>query len=138
LLEQERIAAATRQILDSFLGYRWIQTDPVVAHARLFFDGYEPPREPLADSERAARLRIEPDSLRDYYCFLLLDLVTADRGLEEAPLAAALALTERWGIKPRFIELARQELKLRKNQLDRVDHDKAQILADADRLVRAS
>jgi hypothetical protein len=133
LLEQERIAAATRHLLDALLWRKWFQTDPVLAHARLFFDGYQPPQAGRASGEPAVSLRTEPDSLRDYYCFLMLDLVAADRELDEPPLAVALTLAEQWGIKPRFVELARQELKLRKNQLDRVDEEKTRILADADR-----
>jgi len=36
-------------------------------------------------------------------------------------------------VKSRFIELSRQELKLRKTQLERVDRLKEQIVSDADR-----
>lgn len=133
LLEQERIQTATRRVLDALLCHKWFQTDVVVAQARLYFEEYVPPAEPLEDTELPRVARVQPDSLRDYFCYLLLDFVTADRELDEPPLAAALVLAERMAIKPRLMELVRQELKLRKNQLDRVDRDKDKILADANR-----
>ena len=46
--------------------------------------------------------------MQDYYCYVLLDFITADRDLEEYPLAAALTLTEELGLKDRFSEIARE------------------------------
>jgi Zn-dependent protease with chaperone function len=133
LLEQRRVAAATRRVLDAILCHKWLQTDVVLAHARLYFDDYAPLADLLLDARLADEVRVQPDSLRDYYCYVLLDVATADRSLEEAPLAAALALAEKLAIKPRFLELVRQELKVRKNQLERIDREKHEIIAEADR-----
>lgn len=138
LLEQQRISTATRRVVDVLLSHKWFQTDPVLAHARLFFDDYTQPEAPLVDHELARHVRVEPESLRDYYCFLLLDFVTADRDLEEAPLAAALAVAEQLGIKPRLVELARRELRLRKNQLEKIDDQKEAILLRADQELAAT
>lgn len=62
---------------------------------------------------------------------MLLDFVTADRDLEELPLAAALVLAEKTGLKEQFLEIARRELRLRKKQLDTIDQDKEKLLAKA-------
>jgi Zn-dependent protease with chaperone function len=133
LLAQERVAASTRHVLDALLWRRWFQTDPVLAHARLFFEDYAPPAESPSSAELAQLVRVEPSSLRDYYCFVLLDFASADRDLDEAPLAAALSVAESLGIQSRLMELARQELRLRKSQLEKVDAGKNAILAAADR-----
>jgi hypothetical protein len=137
LLGGERVTAATRRLLDALLCHKWFQSDVVLAHARLYFDDYVPPPAEMRDDELAKHVRIEPDSLRDYFCFVLLDFVSADRELDEAPLAKALVLAEELQIKPRFVELARQELRLRKNQLEKIDREKITIVADADRSVAA-
>lgn len=131
LLAQERIAAGTRQLLDRLLWRRFLQTDPVLAHARLFFDDYVPPTGPVETLSRP--LPLAPDSIRDYACFVLLDFAAADRELDEAPLAAALEVAEELGVKPRFAEIAQRELRLRKNQVEKIDARRAQILADAER-----
>ena len=137
LLEQTRVFALTRRILDALLCRKWFQTDLILAHARLYFEDYSPPSDPLRDTSLAKEIRIEPASLCEYYCFLLLDFITADRELEEPPLAAALQLAEELGIKPKLIELIRRELKLRKNQLDSIDKNKETILAEIERTAAA-
>ncbi len=93
LLAQRRVAGLTRRLLDVFLSHRWLQTEPVLAHARLFFEDYEPPSDPMSDPALAEDLRTSDPAMQDYYCFVLLDFVTADRDLEEMPLAAALVLS---------------------------------------------
>lgn len=133
LLEQTRVARFTRRIFDRLLGHAWFQTSLVLAHARLFFDDYEFPTMPVDDPALAREIRLSPDSLRDYYIFVLLDLLSADRDQDEPAVAAALRLVEELGVKERFVELARQELKLRKTHLEKTDRTKDQILADADR-----
>jgi hypothetical protein len=61
-----------------------------------------------------------------------------DRDLDEPSLAAAIAVAEQLGVKERFLELARQELRLRKNQLEKVDDRKAAILQEADQSAAAA
>jgi hypothetical protein len=138
LLGQFHSGQETRRLMDALLWRKWFQSDVVLAHARLYFDDYSPPNKAVELAGLLAEGRKLPDSVRDYWCFVLLDFVTADREMEEPPLAAALLLTEQIGIKPRFVELLRQELKLRKNVLERIDKNKEQILAEADRAVVAA
>jgi len=133
LLEQQRIAAATRRLLDALLCHKWFQTDLVLAQARLYFDNYEPPSEILVDSQLEQAIRGKPDSLRDYFCYVMLDFISADRDLEEPPVAVALLVAEQLGVKSRLIDLIRQDIKLRKNQVDRIDGQKEKIIAEADR-----
>jgi hypothetical protein len=133
LLAQQVLADQTRRLLDALLCRRWLQTDTVLAHARLFFNDYVPPPDVIADPNLSKDLPVQHASIQDYVCFLLLDFVTADRDLDELPLAAALVLAEQLQVKPRLVELARQELKLRKTQLEKLDADKDSILAAADR-----
>jgi len=60
-----------------------------------------------------------------------LDFVTADRDLEELPLALALVQAEKLGLKDRFTEIAKRELRLRKKQLETIDQDKEKLVAKA-------
>ena len=76
-------------------------------------------------------MRTDDPAMQDYYGYLLLDFVTADRDLEELPLAAALSLAEQLGLKDRFVEIAKRELRLRKKQLETIDEEKDTLLAKA-------
>ena len=118
LLAQVKVSKLTRRLLDVFLSPKWIRSDPVLAHARLFFEDYAVPDDPHKDPALADDLETDDDAMLDYYCYVLLDFITADRDLEEYPLAAALTLTEQLGLKDRFSEIARKELRLRKKQLE--------------------
>jgi hypothetical protein len=112
-----------------------MRTESILAHARLFFDNYVAPereqRGGLHDSRLRNDLNTDDPQLQDYYCYVLLDFVTADRDLEELPLAAALTLAEELGLKERFAGIARKELRLRAKQLEKIDQAKMQLLAGA-------
>jgi len=137
LLAQEKVAGWTRRVVDLLLSRKWLQSDAVLAHARLYFDDYVPPGDALTDHQLANDVRLDNKSAQDYFCYVLLDFATADRELDEPPLAAALQIAEELGIKARLIELARQELRLRKNQLDKIDDRKTTILQEADKSAAA-
>jgi hypothetical protein len=49
-----------------------------------------------------------------------------------------LTIAEQLAIKPRLLELLRQELKLRKTQLEKIDDRKESILSEAERALVAS
>jgi len=129
LLVQRKVAGLTRRLLDVLLSRPWMQTEPVLAHARLFFEDYVPPEDLLEDPALAEDLRTDDRPMQDYYGYVLLDFVTADRDLEELPLAAALVLAEKLGLKDQFTEIAKRELRLRKKQLETIDQDKEKLLA---------
>ncbi len=131
LLAQRKVAGLTRRLLDVLLSHRWMQTELVLAHARLFFADYAPPEDILVDRSLAEDIRTDDPPMQDYYGYVLLDFVTADRDLEELPLAAALLLAETLGMKDRFIGIAKRELRLRKKQLETIDQDKEKLLAKA-------
>ena len=137
LLTQQQVVIGTRRLIDALLCHKWFQTDLVLAHARLYFEDYVPPPAELRDGELANFVSTAPDSLRDYWCFALLDFATADRDLDEAPLAKALQLADQLDIKTRFMELTRQELRLRKNQIEKIEQQKEKIVADASRQITA-
>lgn len=133
LLAQRKVAGLTRRLLDVLLSRRWMQSELVLAHARLFFEDYVPPEDLLEDPALAEDLRTDDGPMQDYYGYVLLDFVTADRNLEELPLAAALVLAEKLGLKERLTEIAKRELRLRKKQLETIDRDKEELLNKAER-----
>jgi hypothetical protein len=69
--------------------------------------------------------------MRRYACYVLLDLATVDRTLEQAPLAAAIRLSEELGVDDAFLAVAGEELALSKRTLARLRKDSAKVVADA-------
>lgn len=127
LLQQLRVSGRTRRLIDAMLAAKWLQTDLTLGHARLYFPEYTAANE--GELERLTSDLKTPDAaLEDYYCYVLLDFVTADRELEEAPLAAALALVERFGLKEQFSAIAKKELRLTKKQFDQIDRNRDALL----------
>ena len=128
LLGQERVTLETRHLIDLLLAPQWLRTDAVIAHARLFFDQYDL-AEQKPNSEALRRAIVSADSeLQDYYCYVLLDFTTADRELEEAPLAQAISVAESLGLSDRFGGLATKELRLRKKQFETIANSREQLL----------
>jgi hypothetical protein len=132
LLGQQRLTELTRRVLLRFLEPAWLQTEPLVAHARLFF--------PALDLEAQLGLDVDAmrdelddigDSIRNYLCYVLLDLASVDPQLEQAPLAAALALADDLGIGEAFLAKASEELDLGKRVLTRLRRESAKIAAAA-------
>jgi Zn-dependent protease with chaperone function len=137
LLAQKTVSALTRRLLERLLAPKWMQTDLTLGHARLFFDDFSACTDGKCDSALPADLQTIDKPLVDYYCYVLLDFASVDAELEELPLAAALAMAEELGIKPRFLEIAKKELKLRKSQWDRIDREKHDLIAKAESEQRA-
>jgi Zn-dependent protease with chaperone function len=126
---QLKVGTLTRRLMATLLRPRWLQTEPLLAHARLFFEDFEPAV--AADAGLAAELGRGDEKLLDYWCYVLLDFAAADRDLEDAPLAAALLLAEELGLGAPFRKLAGKELGLRKKQLEALDAGAAQLVAKA-------
>ncbi|MBN1609865.1 MAG: M48 family metalloprotease [Polyangiaceae bacterium] len=132
LLGQQRLTDLTRRALLRFLEPTWLRTETLVAHSRLFFPALNPDER---DSLDAGAMREEltgvADSVRNYLCYVLLDLATVDPQLEQAPLAAALTLADDLGIGEAFVTKVAEELDLSKRVLTRLRRDSAKIVSDA-------
>jgi hypothetical protein len=131
LLAQSRLTRVTRRVLMQFLQPAWLQTEPLVAHARLFFTDLDPSHSESGQTALREDVAGASESVQRYLCYVLLDLATIDRSLEEAPLAAALRLSDEIGIADQFLALAGEELELPKRSLTRLRKESAKIVAAA-------
>lgn len=129
LLGQQRIRGLTRRLISQFLKPHWLRTEAMVASAKLFFEDFAPGD--LEDGALREELSAMGEKLVDYYCYVLLDFATADRDLEEAPLAAALLLSDELNLGERFREIAGKELNLKKKQLQSLEANASSIVNKA-------
>jgi peptidase M48-like protein len=132
LLGQARVADLTRQFLQVLLTPRWYQTEMVLAHAKRFFAEFVIQSEVTSDTYLKSQLDLGDSSLRDYFCYVMLDFATVDRDLGDVALSASIVLARRLGIDNRFAELAQRELTISKKAFAKTDKDAEAILARTD------
>jgi hypothetical protein len=138
VLGQQRVAAVTRRLLNRLLSPRWFRTEPVLAHARLFFEDFTPDDTTEDEAALADAIAHADEALQDYYCYVVLDFVAVDRDLEEVPLAAALDLSKRLGLDQRLASLAGRELGITKKRLAQLERDADKILTGVKETTSAS
>jgi len=137
LLGQRRLSDLTRRVLMRFLEPEWLRTDALVAHARLFFPDLDPgSSEDVA--EMAAQIGAATASVGEYLSFVLLDLATVERSLDEAPLAAALRLAQELDLERVFLKRLGSELELAKPRIKKLQQLAPDILAEAAAAGRSS
>lgn len=131
LLGRVEMGRITRAAVDAMLAEKWIRSPSVMAHARMFFDGYEPPAAPpdLAALGRAAAMD-DADTAR-YFAYVLLDFAACDRDMGEPALAAALSAASALGVADQFRTLAMKELGIGRRGFDAIEADRAGILEAA-------
>lgn len=131
LLRQKELSKLTRALLSHALTPGAMRSDLMLSHAKLFFDDFHSKECGPAAPSQIALTQHSPwntDSVTNYLCYVLLDVATADRNLDELPIASVLDTAETWGFKEQLIPMLRKELKLRKNQIEQCDREKAKIL----------
>ena len=128
LLKQKDVEAATQKLIGHFLTPAWFQTEAVLVHARSFFPDFTVQATAALEDSIISEIQKAGRSIQDYFCYVLLDFVAVDRQLEETPLAAALLLTEKLGMRERFSELASKELAIPKKRFTAIERDAAKIL----------
>ena len=126
VLGQVDFAKLTERFIKAFLNRPWLDAENLEAHARGYFYTYQYQPEKLATTEELALLKqaLESEdtgglaeSFLDYFSFILLDFVTVDPDLEDAPLLEAIKFTQQIGLaKPFDVHLAK-ELKLTKKKV---------------------
>jgi Zn-dependent protease with chaperone function len=128
-LAQARAADLTEQFLQSLLAPRWYHTDTVLGHAKRFFADFAIQTDPSDLDVLKTEMDSGDASLRDYFCYLMLDFATVDRELGDVALSASIVLARRLGIDKRFAELAQKELGIGKKAFGKIDKEAENILA---------
>jgi hypothetical protein len=124
ITHQKQIEANTELLLlDFFANDRALHSESLVSHARSFIPTFD------ASSGRSPVQPTIPESLYEYFAYVLLDFAAGDPELDSLPLAAALLTADRWGLTSTLEKLATKELALNKKALDRAKLDAARLLA---------
>lgn len=119
----------TREVLDAALEPTWMRCEATLAHARLYFEDYEPGD--WKPGRLVKQLSNADKDFLDYVGYVMLDVVTADRDLLEPALAHTIGLAETFGIKDAYLESVRKELRLRKKQLEQIEKSADELAKNA-------
>ena len=130
LIGQARLTRKTRRLVEHFLQPKWFQTPAVLGHAKMFFDDFQPAA--TRDGFVIEGFQTTDAKLREYYCYLLLDFVTADPELDDMPLVAALDLSRQLDLDGQFERLAAKELKLKVRDVRKLKEQAAEMLTKAE------
>jgi predicted SprT family Zn-dependent metalloprotease len=125
MLGQQRVSAITRGAIAQLLQLPFLQSEPLLAHARRFFPDFAPPASAMPPPEPV------PAGLHDYLASVLVDFVAADPELDDLALAAALGLAEALGCAEPFEQRLVKDLRFPKRSLTRVKRDAAALLDKA-------
>ena len=127
---QVKLSSLTRRWLGQLLRPKWFQTAATLAHAKAFFDDFQPAAEP--DDVLLTELRFTDPKTREYLAFLLLDFAVVDRELEDLPLAAAWDWSRQLEIDDIFDKLVTKELKMKPREWSKLKKDAPKLLATLD------
>lgn len=129
LLGQAHLTRQTRSWLDLIFSPADMRTETNRAQARLFFPDYEFPTTDSNDAALLAAITDASGSIRDYFCYLLLDFATVDPELEDEALKHAFRLADRCDWSRRLEALVVKELKLKKREAKRLCEEALGIAA---------
>ena len=130
LLGQQRLTALTLRWLQLFLRPAWFRTDAVRGQVRMFFPEFDFATEGHRDDALLDELRNASTSIRDYFCYLLLDLAAVDPELDLEPVRVAFTLASELGWDERFEALVVKELKMKKREAQRLRAEARAPVAD--------
>lgn len=125
MLGQQRVGALTRGAIAQLLQRAYLQSEPLLAHARRFFPDFAPPASAMPPPEPV------PAGLHDYLASVLVDFVAADPELDDVTLAAALGLAEALGCAEPLEQRVVKDLRFPKRSLTRVKRDATALLDKA-------
>ena len=118
LIAQNELSQLTRAFISAFINRPWVNTETLEAHAQGFFYDF---RIKSLNAENLEELKGKlsglPQDLKDYFGFVLLDFVTVDSDLEDAPLIQSMRFSKSAGISKEYDLLIGKELKLTKKQV---------------------
>jgi len=120
LLDQDKISKLTRDVISLFLRYPWRDKETLVAHAQGFFVNIEEnlKNSQTTESDILEAVRALPESLKEFFAYVLIDFATIDSDLEDRPLIEAAHFADRLEITNAFNAALKQDLKLSKTNIN--------------------
>ena len=128
LLRRVDLTGIVRQLLDQLLQPTWFQTDTILGQAKLMFDDYAVPEQPVPIPSLAEW----GDTVLDFLAIVLVDFIAVDPSLEDLPLCRAHQVAETLGLQARLVKQVNKKLKRTLKSIHASLDDRDLLLAQAD------
>jgi hypothetical protein len=112
IFKQKELNVFTEKFLQIITKPKWIRTEMVFAHCRQYYPHFAYNDSLFLDSELKEMIQKADDTIREYFCFVLLDFALIDSSLESAPIGHILQIAEELEIQKTLKQLLKKELKL--------------------------
>ena len=129
MLDQLELTEHTRTFLLHHLQPQWLRTEAILAHVGYFFPDLDFESNPLPPF--TLDLTSASPKVREYFSYLLIDIVAADRDLDDNSIAAAILTAEGAGIFNDFETHLSKELKLLKRDIKRIQNTAKDLIKQA-------
>lgn len=110
IFRQKELATLTREFLQLSLKPKWMQGTLQLSHAKSFFTDFSLSENILLTADFTEKISQTHSSIKDYLCYILLDLVFIDSSIEEPAFGWAFQLSEDLGLKTAFDAVVKKEL----------------------------
>ena len=127
MLGQVELERQTKLFLADHLQESWLRTEDMQAHIGYFFPDLDISKVELEEMD----LSKVHDSVKEYFCYLLVDSVAVNSDLDDNAIAAALFTGEKYGLTKKLTTLINQELKILKKDLKRIQKDAESMVKKA-------
>ncbi len=128
-LDQRRVEALTKKCISGILEPKWMRSDILMAHAKLFWEGLNEDLLQGEMNECVDELKNAGPKMQDYWIYLCLDFSSADQDLEDLPLVHCLQFSEKLGIREQFEEKVNKELKVTKKRLNELWSNREELIS---------
>lgn len=118
IFKQNDLNALTQKFLSIVTKPKWMRTEQVQSHCRQYFPHFSYNDEVRIDADLKDVITKADDTIREYFCYILLDFALVDSSLESAPLGHSLLISEEIGIQKTLKQLLKKELKLTVKSMD--------------------
>lgn len=112
LFNQVEMSELTRQLLHVLLKPKWMNTSSVRNLCDQYFKDFNLNAEAVAVPDLAKKIEPTKDSVKNYLCYVMLDMAKVDADMELVPMGFAMELAELLGLSEEFERVVRKEMKM--------------------------
>ncbi|MXV16584.1 M48 family metalloprotease [Hufsiella ginkgonis] len=109
---QQALLETTRELIQLLLKPKWMQSELNKAHYQQYFREFKTNSAGIADGDFKARIGSSSASLKEYYCYVMLDFALCDTEISTPASGLILDLAEQLGLSEPLTRIFKKELNL--------------------------
>ena len=117
LFKQDELSKLSKKVMQLLLKPKWFRSTMVLSQAKQFFPAFAIDEDLVLTEELIDTFRNAHLSVKNYFCYVLLDFALVDPGLEEIPFGWTYQFAEDLQLKEAYDEVVKKELKFSDKKL---------------------